>query len=182
MTLLGRYLGRELSWGVAITLSALVAIAYFVTFAAEMGHIGEEDFTSQTAVLYVLLRMPRIIHEMFPAAVLIGGLFAFGGLASSNELTIMRATGASVLGLLWQLRKIGLLLILVALVNMEWIVPSAERTAKVVKAMRSTSPLWSSLAMPSGCGMATILCAWIMWGMMALLRGWSGWRFLMPES
>jgi lipopolysaccharide export system permease protein len=133
MNILGHYLGRELLWGVGMTLASLVAIAYFVTFAGEMDHIGTHDFTAETAVLYVMLKMPKIVQEMFPVSILIGGLFSFGGLAATNELTIMRATGASMLGLLWQLRKVGLLLIVVAVVNMEWAVPLAERGAKVVK-------------------------------------------------
>ncbi|HIJ22328.1 MAG: LPS export ABC transporter permease LptG [Gammaproteobacteria bacterium] len=134
MRVLGRYLGNELTLGVAMILMALIAIAYFVTFASEMGHVGERDFTTTTAVFYVLLKMPRIVHEMLPVALLIGGMFAFGGLAASNELTIMRATGASVLGLLWKLRKMGYLLLLVAIINMEWVVPYAEKSAKVMKA------------------------------------------------
>ncbi len=134
MRLLDRYLGRELSWGIGITLLSLLSIAYFVTFAGEMGHIGQQEFTSATAAWYVLMKMPKIIQEMFPAATLIGALFAFGGLALSNELTIMRATGLSVLGMLWQVRKIALLLMLVAVINMEWVVPVAERGAKVLKA------------------------------------------------
>lgn len=133
MKILGNYLGRELLWGVGMTLLSLVAIAYFVTFAGEVSDIGQKDFTEQVAALYVLLKMPKIVHEMFPAAIMIGGLFAFGNLATSNELTIMRATGASMLGLLWQLRKMGFLLLLIAVVNMEWVVPQAERSAKMMK-------------------------------------------------
>ena len=141
MNLLDRYLGRELMSGIGITLLTLVAIAYFVTFAAEMGEIGKQDFTTNTAVWYVLLKMPKIIQEMLPAATLIGGLFAFGGLSATNELTIMRAAGLSVLDMLWQVRKIGILLILVAVINMEWIVPIAERGAKVVKATALHQPV-----------------------------------------
>ena len=133
MNILGSYLGRELMRAVGITILSLVAVAYFATFSGEVSDIGQQKFTSETAMLYVLLKMPKIIHELFPAAILIGGLFAFGGLAASNELTIMRATGASMLGLLWQLRKMGLLLIVVAVINMEWVVPHAGRNAKMMK-------------------------------------------------
>lgn len=132
--ILGWYLGRELVWGGVMTLLSLVAIAYFVTFAAEMGNIGRQDFTTTTAVSYVLMKMPKIIQDMLPAAVLIGSLFSFGGLAVSNELTIMRASGASILGILWRVRIIGLLSILIAVINMEFVVPAAERGAKTLKA------------------------------------------------
>ncbi len=140
-TILDHYLGRELMWGIGVTLLSLISIAYFVTFAAEMGEIGQQDFTANTAVWYVLLKMPKIIQEMFPAATLVGGLFAFGGLAASNELTVMRATGLSVIGMLWQVRKGVILLLLVAVVNMEWVVPVAERVAKIVKATALHQPV-----------------------------------------
>ncbi|MBC8518946.1 MAG: LPS export ABC transporter permease LptG [Gammaproteobacteria bacterium] len=132
--ILGWYLGREIVWGGVITLLSLVSIAYFVTFAGEMGNIGKQDFTTTTAVSFVLMKMPKIVQEMLPAAVLIGSLFSFGGLAASNELTIMRATGVSILGILWRVRIIGLLSVLIAVINMELVVPAAERGAKIIKA------------------------------------------------
>jgi len=134
MEILGRYIGRELGWGIGVALAALLAIAYFVTFAGEMGHIGTHDFTTSTAVWYVLLKMPKVIQEMLPAAVLIGGLFAFGGMAASSELTVIRATGASVMKMLWQIRKLGYLLLLVSVINMEWVAPAAEQGARMMKA------------------------------------------------
>ncbi len=133
MNLLGLYLGRELTRAVVVTMLSLLAVAFFATFSGEMSDIGQRNFTSETAMLYVLLKMPKILHELSPAALLIGGLFAFGGLAANNELTIMRATGASMLELLWKLKGVGLLLIVVVVVNMEWVVPYAERSAKVMK-------------------------------------------------
>ena len=63
MNILGHYLGRELLWGVGMTLASLVAIAYFVTFAGEMDHIGTHDFTAETAVLYVMLKMPKTLSD-----------------------------------------------------------------------------------------------------------------------
>ncbi len=135
MRLLSAYLGRELIWGVGLTMMSLVAIAYFVTFSGEMGNIGQFDFTTNTALIYVLLKMPKIVQEMFPIAVLIGGLFAFGGLASTNELTIMRATGVPMLGLVWRLRKMAVFVLVVAVINMEWVVPFSEKNARVIKAV-----------------------------------------------
>jgi len=135
MKILGKYVGRELSWGIILTLLSLVAISYFVTFAAEMGNIGQQEYTSTTAALYVLMKMPKIVQEMLPVATLIGALFAFGGLASSSELTVMRATGNSLLGMLWRVRKVGIVLIVLAIINMEWVVPSAERSAHILKAL-----------------------------------------------
>ena len=58
---LGRYVGLELVWGAVITLLSLVIIVYFITFASEMGNIGQQDFTTITAVTYVLLKIPKIM-------------------------------------------------------------------------------------------------------------------------
>lgn len=44
---------------------------------------------------YALLRLPRLIEQAAPLAVLAGALFAFGKLASESAITAMRSTGVS---------------------------------------------------------------------------------------
>ena len=49
------------------------------------------------AVVYILLTVPRRGYQFFGYAALIGGLLGMGGLASSGELTALRAAGLSKL-------------------------------------------------------------------------------------
>jgi lipopolysaccharide export system permease protein len=62
---------------------------------------------------FVLLTAPRRLYDMLPMAALIGCLIGLGSLASSSELTIMRAAGVSIGRIVWAVMKPMLVLMLV---------------------------------------------------------------------
>ncbi len=135
MTVVERHLSRELLLGIAMSVGGLLALAFFITLAAEADDIGQQGYTVAGAIWVVILKMPKIFHELLPAGTLIGALYAFGGLAATNELTILRATGFSVLEMLRHVWKVALLVVIIAILNMEWLAPAAERAEKIFKAM-----------------------------------------------
>jgi len=64
-------------------------------FLRQLGSVGKNGYTLNNAIVYVLVTFPRRLYEMFPNAALIGGLLGLGGLASTGELTALRAAGMS---------------------------------------------------------------------------------------
>ncbi len=96
---------KRVDWLVGITvLSAMLMVWLVITgldavfqFLRQLGNVGKNGFTLTNAVVYVLVTFPRRLYEMFGNAALIGGLLGLGGLASSNELTALRACGLSKL-------------------------------------------------------------------------------------
>jgi lipopolysaccharide export system permease protein len=61
----------------------------------QLSSVGKNGYTLSNAIVYVLVTFPRRLYEMFPNAALIGGLLGLGGLASTGELTALRAAGMS---------------------------------------------------------------------------------------
>ena len=80
-----------LAWGF------LVGFDAFHSFLAEINDIGTGQYTLSKAIVYILLTVPRRGYQFFGYAALIGGLLGMGGLASSGELTALRAAGLSKL-------------------------------------------------------------------------------------
>ena len=80
-----------LAWGF------LVGFDAFHAFLAEINDIGTGQYTLTKAIVYILLTIPRRGYQFFGYAALIGGLLGMGGLASSGELTALRAAGLSKL-------------------------------------------------------------------------------------
>ncbi|MFC4764114.1 LPS export ABC transporter permease LptG [Dyella koreensis] len=68
-----------------------------IQFLRQLGAVGRNGYTLSNAVVYILVTFPRRMYEMFGNAALIGGLLGLGGLASSGELTALRAAGMSKL-------------------------------------------------------------------------------------
>ena len=115
-----------LAWGFLIGLDA------FKAFLVEINDIGTGDYTLTKAIVYTLLTVPRRGYQWFGYAALIGGLLGMGMLATSGELTALRAAGLSKLRIC--VSVILSLLILTALVMLmgETIGPRGEQKAEAL--------------------------------------------------
>ena len=80
-----------LAWGFLVGLDALNA------FIGEVNDVGTGQYTLSKAVVYTLLTVPRRAYQFFGYSALIGGLLGMGMLATSGELTALRAAGLSKL-------------------------------------------------------------------------------------
>lgn len=99
MTLLRTYIVLAVLRGVALTLLVLLAVTSGIELVSQLGDVGTGNYDLATALTYVLLRVPRTMFSVLPAAALIGSLLALGNLAVHRELVVMRASGVSS----WQL-------------------------------------------------------------------------------
>lgn len=81
----------------AIVWMVLVGFDTLTHFLSELNDVGENSYTLVDALVYIGWTMPRRFYEWFPNAALIGGLLGLGGLATSGEMTALRAAGMSKL-------------------------------------------------------------------------------------
>ena len=79
--------------------------------------------------------MPRRIYEFLPMAILLGALIGLGMLASSGELTVIRAAGVSVGKVTRLALRPAILLLLVGLLLGEYVVPYSEQLAQSNRAV-----------------------------------------------
>jgi lipopolysaccharide export system permease protein len=127
--ILDRYLGRTVFGGALLVLLILAALTVFITFIGEFNHIGQGGYGIVQALEYALLSLPVQSLNLFPTATLMGALLGLGGLASSNELMVIRTAGVSTRRIAVSALIGGLgMAILVAAVG-EAIAPPANRFA-----------------------------------------------------
>jgi lipopolysaccharide export system permease protein len=138
MSILFRYLSRQIIASVTLFLVSLVLLFTFFDFISELGQAKDEGYTSTYALLYVFLNIPARIQELLPIAALIGTLFTMAKLSANSEFTVMRASGLSAYRLVGYLGVIGLLLGILTFCVSEFVTPASERLAQQVK-IRSTS-------------------------------------------
>lgn len=112
---------------------ALVSVFFFINFAGEVGDIGRGTYSLGAALLYTTLGIPNLIYELLPLASLIGALYALGHLAAGSELTVMRSAGLSVPRLVFSVLRTGLLLLAIAAIVGEWLMPWAEKQGSSVR-------------------------------------------------
>jgi len=141
MKILQRYFTVSLLWTSMIALSMLVALFCFFSLIDQLEDTGKGSYGVSQAVTYVLLTMPRLAHELFPIAAVIGSMAALGMMAQHNELAVMRTSGISKLALSLLMVKSGFILVVIALVISELVVPICEEKAQHMRSMALTEQI-----------------------------------------
>jgi lipopolysaccharide export system permease protein len=141
MSILTRYLGREIYLSIGLVFAALIMLFAFLDLIHELNIMGLGDYQLGYVLLFVLLTIPGHVSELFPIAVLVGTIFALVQMASSSELTIYRASGASVWQMLAALTKIAIPLVLVSALVSEYVAPPSERWAQKLRLQAQNAKL-----------------------------------------
>ncbi|WP_217474898.1 LPS export ABC transporter permease LptG [Stutzerimonas stutzeri] len=129
MRKLDRYIGSHVLLAILTVLGVIVGLALLFAFIDELGDV-KGSYSTLNAAVYVLLTTPARIYEMLPMAALIGCLVGLGTLASSSELTIMRAAGVSLGRIVLAVMKPMLALMLVGVLIGEYVAPWSENIAQ----------------------------------------------------
>ncbi|ENO86298.1 LPS export ABC transporter permease LptG [Thauera linaloolentis] len=130
MSILFRYLAREIYAATALVLVAFLGLFAFFDFINELEDVGKGDYQIVDAAVYVVLILPGRVYELFPVAVLIGTLYALATLARHSEITVMRASGLSNGALMRVLGLIGSVLVALTFLIGEYVAPPAESAAQ----------------------------------------------------
>ncbi|MCG8383393.1 MAG: LPS export ABC transporter permease LptG [Gammaproteobacteria bacterium] len=133
MSQVDRYLFRSVVSATLLVLLLLLSLQTLISFIFELESVGRGRYTTVLAGVYVLLKLPGLLYEYFPSAVLIGSLLGLGALSSNNELIVMRTSGVSVWRLLFGVLKTGLFLVAIAVTVGEYWAPQAERYSQQMR-------------------------------------------------
>ena len=130
MSLLDRYIIRNVLGASLLALFILLALETFFTLLAELEDVGKGQYGLWQIIQFLALTLPRRLYEIFPLALLLGGLMGMGNLAAGSELVVMRAAGVSRLRIVLAALQVALLLSLVSLALGEYLAPWTEQLAQ----------------------------------------------------
>lgn len=138
MSILFRYVAREVLFASLLAMLALAGLFSFFDFISELSDAHSATYTPLVATLFVAMNLPGRVYELMPLAVLIGGLFAWSRLSLNSEFSVMRTAGLSTQRLVVWMLSLGAMIGLVTLLFGEYVTPYAERAAQQMK-VRATS-------------------------------------------
>ncbi|WP_133500633.1 LPS export ABC transporter permease LptG [Cognatilysobacter terrigena] len=127
------YVARAVLGTVLLTWMVLLGLDLMLALVNEIGEIGKGDYGFGKAVAHVAYTAPRRAYTLFPTAAVIGALMGLGQLASSSELTALRAVGLSRRRLSISVAGAIAFLTLLMVVNGETLGPWGDRMSNVVK-------------------------------------------------
>ncbi len=97
--LLSLYIGRHVLMALLGTLLVIMGLIFLLDFIELMRRsAGQEGTAAAELAAMALLKLPNMVHQVLPFAVLIGGMIAMWRLTRGQELVIMRSVGVSI----WQ--------------------------------------------------------------------------------
>jgi len=141
MRILDRYIGQAVLVSIVSVMVVLAALFILISFANEFEKIGQADYTIWQAVMYVLLRIPQNIYEIFPMAALLGTMLGLGALSKKSELVIIRASGVSRLRISLAVIKSAAMLIVLVVIIGEIVAPPALEYANQTRLKALASQL-----------------------------------------
>lgn len=133
MSLLARYLGRQVLSTTLFVLLALLALFAFFDVIRELGSIGRNNYGLAQAVIVVILGIPGHLVEIVPIAALIGALLALSRLVGNSEYAVMRVSGLSSGRMAVYFASIGVVFSAAVLLLGEYVAPWSEQAAQRYK-------------------------------------------------
>lgn len=127
LPVVGRHLGREFLSAFGLTMAAFVGIYLMADFFDRLDTFLKHGAAAGAILRLFLFKVPLIVTQVTPVAVLAAGLVGLGLLARQNEFVALRACGVSI----WQV--VTPLLALAALISLgtfawnETVVPYSAR-------------------------------------------------------
>ena len=136
------YVARVVVTTVLLTWAVLTGLDFLISgLLSEIDDIGEGNYGFFPALTYTIYTVPRRAYMMFPTAAVIGTLMGLGILATSSELTALRALGLSRKRLSASVAVPLLVLTVVMILNAETLAPWAQRSADTMKGAAKSSDL-----------------------------------------
>lgn len=129
-----RYVMSTVGGAMFLVMVVVLSLDLIFAFIAELEDT-ENDYQTLEALMYVLLTLPRRIYDYLPLGAFMGCLVGLGSMASSSELTVIRAAGVSLKRIVWSAMKPALIVVMLGIVIGEYVAPPAERMAQSQKAV-----------------------------------------------
>lgn len=129
MNILDRYLFNTVAGSVFAVLLVIIGIDALAMLIDEVG-ATQNSYGILQVFFYIFLKLPASLAEFAGYAALIGVMLGLGILSNSGELTVIRSSGVSLLGVAWMVLKPALVLIVLTSLISEFVAPRLEQKAE----------------------------------------------------
>tara|TARA_B100000949_G_C14288209_1_gene455553 strand:+ start:3948 stop:5024 length:1077 start_codon:yes stop_codon:yes gene_type:complete len=133
MKILNIYLFKQFMYGFALSLIVLLSIETFLSLTGELEDLNVGNYTFLVLVKYVLLTIPRSIHDLFPYALLIGAMLSLGAMAADMEFVAMQSAGVSVMQTIYIILVQTFLISVIFYLVSDFSVPNLNKKAESIK-------------------------------------------------
>ena len=132
MTILDKYLAREIIKFLCLVLMAVVGVYLAVDFFQKIDNFLLADIPLSRMITYFALKLPLVVSQIIPVSILLGVLITFGLMNKNNEIIALKCGGVSVYYLLRPVLVIGIVFSILQFLLSEAIVPVTITKANTI--------------------------------------------------
>ncbi len=132
MRIIVNYIVREYMKIVAMAVSVFIMIFLVVDFFERIGNIIESKVSFWTAITYFLYKIPFIVVQVLPVALLVGVVVLFSTMGRNREIVALKSAGVSLFRLLIPIFSISLIMSLFMFWLNELVIPLTNSKARKI--------------------------------------------------
>lgn len=133
MTIVHAYISRMFFKYFGMVLGMVTVVYLSIDFFGRIDKLMALALPPSDIIAYFLFKIPLIISQILPAALLLGVLIVFGLMTRNNEIIALKSGGISLLSLIKPVLAIGLTLSVILFVFSEAVVPvSNSRVREII--------------------------------------------------
>ncbi|HOP39869.1 MAG TPA: LPS export ABC transporter permease LptG [Geobacteraceae bacterium] len=133
MTVLSRYITATYLKLIGLTVGSFVSIYLVIDFLEKISRFSQAHGKPQFILLYFLCKIPTIINQVMPLAVLMSTLLTLGILSRSSEIVAMQSCGISLKRIAKPLLLIAFILSIFTFFSNETIIPNTSQNLKYIE-------------------------------------------------
>lgn len=133
MRILDRYLTREFTRNLLLITGAFVSLFLIIDFFEKIRMFLSNHATFRQMALHFLFRIPMVVSQTLPAAVLLASLMTCGTLSRHNEIVAMKANGISLYRLSLPILAIATLVSGLVFLLSEWVTPYTNERSEYIR-------------------------------------------------
>ncbi|MEO6276428.1 LPS export ABC transporter permease LptG [Roseateles sp.] len=125
---------KDIVGSVVMVALAFLSLFFFIDFVDELERMARIGAGGAQAALLAAMELPGHFYELFPIAVLIGGIVSLARMAQSSEFTILRTGGLGPARALSLLAGLAAVFAVLTFVIGDYVAPQFERQSDEMRA------------------------------------------------
>lgn len=145
MRILDHYIARNIIYASLIVSAIIITLQSFLLLMQQLHYVGDANYSVGKAIQFVLMQLPAQFYQIFPMIGFFGALIGLTRLSTTSQLIVMRASGVSILRILWSVVKTGLYLIIIVTVLGEGVGPTWQQESEHMRHLALFPPVENSI-------------------------------------
>ncbi|HBO85041.1 MAG: LPS export ABC transporter permease LptG [Deltaproteobacteria bacterium GWC2_42_11] len=136
MKIISRHILKEFVFIFFLCITALISLYLIIDLFEKIGSLMENHATMSEGLKFFLYKIPSIMYQTVPVAVILATLLSLGIFSKNVEITAMKAGGISIIRIVAPIIISAVIISFISFIINEYIAPPAKKQVNIIKKYR----------------------------------------------